>query len=241
MEKSIFLAVPHYGAIVPEALVSLTMASRRHRVSVTTNGASLLAFNFNSLWGSALNQRRDRGLTHFAMHHADVGAEAGWIDILLDEMAKVGADVLATVIPIKDSRGLTSTGLQDPETLQIRRLTMTEVFRLPVTFSAHHCDPLGPPGKQGHQLMINTGLWICDFTRPWVEEAYFEIRDRIVASAGRFQANVLPEDWNFSGWCARQGLKVWATRAVKVSHHGPTSFRNDSAWGDWDTDLGDRR
>ena len=114
-EKSIFLAVPHYGAIVPEALVSLTMASCKHRVSLTTNGASLLAFNFNSLWGSALNQRRDKGLTHFAMHHADVGAEPGWIDILLEEMAKVGADVIATVIPIKDNRGLTSTGIQDPE------------------------------------------------------------------------------------------------------------------------------
>jgi hypothetical protein len=247
MEKSIFLAVPHYGAIVPEALVSLTMASMRHRVSLTTNGASLLAFNFNSLWGSALNQRSDKRLTHFAMHHADVGAEPGWIDILLDEMAKVGADVIATVIPIKDNRGLTSTGVQDPETLQIRRLTMTEVFRLPVTFSAAHCAQFSPPGEScvrapAGQLMVNTGLWLCDFTKPWVEEAYFEIRDRIVAgSAGRFQANVLPEDWNFSGWCARKGLKVWATRAVKVSHHGPASYRNDTAWGEWETDLGDRR
>ncbi len=54
-------------------------------------------------------------------------------------MDRVGADVIATVVPIKDNRGLTSTGLQDPDTLQIRRLTMTEVFRLPVTFSRRHC------------------------------------------------------------------------------------------------------
>ena len=240
MEKSIFLAVPHYGAIVPEALVSLTMASARHRVSLTTNGASLLAHNFNCLWSAALNERRDRGLTHFAMHHADVGAEPGWIDILLDEMTRVDADVISTVIPIKDARGLTSTGLQDPGTLHIRRLTMAEIFDLPVTFSANDCEPGAVDSTL--YLMVNTGLWLCDFTKPWVEEAYFEIRDRIVRTAtGRFQANVLPEDWNFSGWCARRGLKVWATRAVKVSHHGQASFRNDSIWGDWQTDLGDKR
>jgi len=232
--KSIFLAVPHYGAIVPEALPSLAMASEKHRVSLQTSGASLLAHNFNILWGTALNQRKPKALTHFAMHHADIGGPTNWIDTLLEEMEKVGADVISTVIPIKDARGLTSTGIQDRDTLHIRRLTMAEVFKLPVTFAAHDI------GKG--DLMVNTGLWLCDFTQPWVEEAYFEIRDRIVAkNNGCFQANVLPEDWNFSGWAARKGLKVWATRAVKVTHHGNAAFRNDHVWGEWQTDIGDAK
>ena len=237
-EKSIFLAVPHYGALVPDALVSIVQASRRHRVSLTTNGASLLAHNFNCLWCAALNQREQNGLTHFAMHHADIAAEPGWIDTLLDEMERARADVISAVVPIKDQRGLTSTGLQDPNTLQIRRLTLAEVLELPRTFSA--ANRFAVPGDY---LMVNTGLWLCDFTKPWVEEVYFEIRDGIVRNpdTGRFQANVLPEDWNFSGWCARRGLKVVATQAVAVAHHGQATYRNDHRWGDWDRDHGDER
>jgi len=232
--KSIFVAVPHYGALVPDALVSLTQASQRHRITLTTNGASLLAHNFNCLWCTALNQRKQRDLTHFAMHHADVAADPGWIDTMLAEMERVGADVISAVIPIKDGRGLTSTGLQDPETLHIRRLTMKEAFDLPATFDA------AAAGSPQHHLMVNTGLWVCRFTEPWIEEAHFEIRDAIVKNCrGRFQANVLSEDWNFSGWCARRGLRVFATRLVAVAHHGQATFRNDSPWGEWLTDVGD--
>jgi hypothetical protein len=146
MQPSVFLAVPHYGDLVAEALPSLITASCRTdttRISLNTNGASLLAFNFNLLWCAALNQRQDKGLTHFAMHHADIQAEVGWLDQLIDEMAAVQADVLSVVVPIKDEKGLTSTGLQDPKTCKIRRLTMREIFTLPKTFTAKDCTPLG--------------------------------------------------------------------------------------------------
>src|ERR1700722_2018308 len=108
MHPSVFLAVPHYGDLVAEALPSLITASCRTdttRISLNTNGASLLAFNFNLLWCAALNQRRDKSLTHFAMHHADIQAEVGWLDQLIDEMAAVQADVLSVVVPIKDEKG----------------------------------------------------------------------------------------------------------------------------------------
>jgi hypothetical protein len=232
-ETSILLAVPHYGELAPEALRSLVLPTARHRLKIQTNGASLLAHNFNRLWCAALNQRRQLGLTHFAMHHADVAGGPGWLDVLVEEMDRVGADVLSVIIPIKDGRGLTSTGLQDPHSDRIRRLTMKEVWELPPTFSARDLEP-------GKRLMVNTGLWICDYTRPWVEEVCFEVRDRIDRGEdGLFRANVLSEDWNFSGWCADRGLKVFATRAVAVAHLGRAAFRNDSAWGDWRTDLGD--
>jgi hypothetical protein len=232
--KTIFLAVPHYGALVPGALTSLCLPAVGHRVLLHTNGASLLAHNFNQLWCAALNARAEQGLTHFAMHHADIEAPPGWLDTLLVEMDQVGADVLSCIVPIKDGRGLTSTGVQDPDTGAITRLTMKQVMALPETFSAADIEP-------GAHLMVNTGLWVCDFTAPWVEDACFEIRDRITRTGGRFVANVLPEDWNFSGLCARQGLRVFATRKVPVAHHGTATFRNDAVWGDWDHDQGDRR
>ena len=55
----------------------------------------------------------------------------------------------------------------------------------------------------------------------------------------RGRAHVLPEDWNFSGWCARKGLRVFATRKVSVGHHGTMCYTNDGPWGAWDTDQGD--
>ena len=240
-KHSIFLALPHYGNIVPDALPSVMLPTQKHiELHLQTNGASLLAHNFNNLWCAALNIREKKKLTHFTMHHADIGGSPGWMDILLEELEKYQADVISVVIPIKDNRGLTSTGIQDPDTLQIRRLTMKEVSELPETFRAS--DVPHPPGRPEPHLMINTGLWLCRFTEPWVEEVYFEIRDSIIKTPeGRFIANVLPEDWNFSGWCARKGLKVLATRKVKAVHHGDTAFSNQGTWGDWSTDQGDKR
>jgi len=236
---------------VADALPSLITASRRPettRISLNTNGASLLAFNFNLLWCNALNQRESKSLTHFAMHHADIQAQEGWLDVLIDEMQRVEADVLSVVIPIKDGKGLTSTGLQDQRTGRIRRLTMTEVNKLPKTFNAHDChDEFSNTSVLDH-LLINTGLWICDFTKPWVEQVHFTINDAIVQMPdGKFTANVMSEDWNFSTWCHLyhkdypRRLRLFATTAVSAHHHGTARFSNTHPWGDWTTDLGDKR
>src|SRR5689334_16752230 len=123
---NVFIAVPHYDQLDPQSLEGLMLASAKHRYSVNTEGGSLLALMFNLLWCRALNQRAGRGWTHFAMHHSDIEAPAGWADTLVDEMERVGADVLSCVVPIKDNRGLTSTGWQDPHTRRIRRFTMAE-------------------------------------------------------------------------------------------------------------------
>jgi hypothetical protein len=112
----VFLAVPHYDALAPQAVAGLYGASHEgHVSSLNLEGGSLLALVFNRLWCRALNERHDKGLTHFAMHHADIQAPAGWIDTLLAQQERVGADVLSVVVPIKDGRGLTSTGVRDPQ------------------------------------------------------------------------------------------------------------------------------
>ena len=234
MNRSVFLAVPHYDALIPQALPGLMLPSESARLSINLEGGSLLAMVFNRLWCAALNARRTKELTHFAMHHADIQAPPGWLDVLLGELDRTGADVMAAIIPIKDGRGLTTTGVQDPVSSRIRRFTVREVLNFPETFD------VAATGYHDEWLMINTGLWVCDFTRPWIEEACFNIRDAIhKGDDGIFRARALSEDWNFSGWCAQRGLNVFATRKVPVVHHGRAAFKSDEPWGDWSTDLGD--
>jgi len=232
---NVFIAVPHYDQLAPQALNGLILATAKHKYSINTEGGSLLALVFNRLWIRALNAR-GQGITHFAMHHADVEAPAGWVDTLIEEMEETGADVVSVVLPIKDQRGLTSTGVQDAITKKIRRFTIKEVMELPTTFDRYDADR--PPQEI---LMVNTGLWICDFTRPWVEKVCFHILDGITREAdGLFQARAVPEDWNFSQWLAEQGLRVFATSRVKAIHHGRAGYANDHAWGTYATDEGDK-
>jgi hypothetical protein len=233
MTKNIYIAVPHHAELTPQVLPGLILATERYRYSINTEGGSLLALMFNILWCKALNLR-DTGITHFAMHHADIEAEPGWLDKLIAEMERHHADVISTVMPIKDNRGLTSTGWQDPATRKIRRFTLTEVMGFPPSFDVTSA------GKPGQHLMINTGLWVCRFTEPWVEEVCFTIRDAVGKNAdGRFWPRCIPEDWGFSEWAAQRRLRVFATRTVKAVHHGRAGYANDHAWGIWHTDQGD--
>lgn len=208
--------------------------TRTHNVRVDFSSASaLLARNFNQLWCAALNSRERERCSLFAMHHADIGAEPFWLDKLIVERERVGADILSVVIPIKDERGLTSTGYQCKKTHNVWRFTMREIMEFPVTFDA------AAVGKGEYFLAVNTGLMVCDFSKPWVEEFHFEVRDRIRRDeAGKFKVATMPEDWSLSAWAQMRGLKVMATRCVGITHHGRASFPNDQAWGEWETEKG---
>jgi hypothetical protein len=229
------VAIPTYdGKVNAQSLPGIFHASEHASMSLQINGGSLLALVFNRLWCQALNERKKSNLTHFAMHHADIEAPPGWLDSLLVEQQRVGADVLSVVIPIKDNRGITSTGIRDPEKGNVTRFTMKQIMEMPETFD------ISDTGFPGRWLMVNTGLWVCDFTRPWVEKVCFSILDATVqADDGTFKPQTLPEDWNFSGFCAREGLKVFATRKVPVTHHGNAGYDNQHAWGEWAYDRGD--
>jgi hypothetical protein len=244
----VYVALPHYDCVVPQALPGLLLATNEHRWHLNERGGSLLAMTFNGLLCDALNTREEIGWTHFAMHHADIQAPPGWLDVMVAEMERVRADILSVVVPIKDGRGLTSTALRLPGG-QVRRLTMTEIMQLPETFafedardyvgidcvSAQHGKPLVPDW-----LCINTGLLLFRFDQPWSEEVTFEVRDTKKKDAkGKWRAASLPEDWNFSGWAHGKGLRVFATRKVHVVHHGKAGFGNDTAWGTCATEPGD--
>jgi hypothetical protein len=240
MSRNLYLGVPHYGAIEPNTVPGLVQASfSASRVRLRLNGASLLAFNFNLLWCEALNGREQPGFTHFLLHHADIQAPGGFADSLMDEMDRTGADVLSVVVPLKDDRGLTSTGTMPPcpeaQYPVVKRLTMKEVCKLPTTFSANDVKP-------GHWLAVNTGILLIDLRKAWVDEfPGFNIRDCIVRlPSGQLEPGCLSEDWNASAWAARRGLNVMATRIISVNHHGRQSWSNATAWGQWKTDKGDK-
>jgi hypothetical protein len=108
--------------------------------------------DFNLLWIDALNLFEAGEISHFAMLHGDImpDPEQRWIDVLLEEMDLHGAELVSAHSPIKDDRGLTSSGicnLADPWSVY-RRFTQREILeqfprpstqRWPVTQIAPCC------------------------------------------------------------------------------------------------------
>ena len=224
---NIFLGMPGYGKQTAGAGRGLWLASRNmDAVFVQQSAGSLLASNFNGLWCSALNLMLDgTPVKYFAMLHDDVAPEDFWLDKLIEELEAKQLDVLSVVVPIKDTKGLTSTAIDGGDTWRPKcRLTMAEVMSLPETFTGEDI---------GGGLLVNTGCWVCRFDAEWVKSARFTINDRIVLneSTGRYEAQVEPEDWFFSRHCNRIGLKIGATRKIAVSHRGEGDFSNQRVWG----------
>ena len=223
MKDSIFIANPGYGVGTQNLPAQLAAyrggndARTCHHFEIT---GSLLTWCFNTAWATALNLKETVGLTHFLLWHADVRPVGqDWLDVLLSEMKASGADVLSAIIPIKDSRGLTSTA-RDSDPWQPIRVTQHEAQRiLPQTWTSD-------------DVLLNTGLMLVDFTKDWVYKVKFTMQDQIVRRPdGKWTALIEPEDWNFSRQCHRFGLKLVATRAVVVEHFGQGCWRSDAAWG----------
>jgi hypothetical protein len=226
--KRVFLGMPGYGSVSMPAARGFYLASQSHKVDFAYSQSSLLANGFNQLWCSALNRQTKVGdVDYFAMQHADIEPDVGWLDMLIEELESNDLDVLGVVAPIKDHHGLTSIAIGDEETnWRVKcRLTMKEIFDLPETFTSDHI-----PG----QLLLNTGLWVCRFDQRWVRKVHFEINDRIVqdAKTGLYRAEVEPEDWYFSRLCHELGLNIGCTRKVKLLHRGEQVFTNAAPWGD---------
>ena len=230
MDKpKVFVGMPHYGAVHIGAARGLFLGPSRGKLTYQfySVNMSVLTAAFNHLWVAALNRLQTDGITHFAMIHADVEPVDGWADVLMEELTRLNADVVSTVIPLKSESGLTSTAVDEPDGM--RRLTLREIYRLPETFDS--ADVGGRP------LLVNTGLFLADVRKPWAERVCFHIEDETFRDAeGRWQYRFRPEDWNFSKFLHRSQCKVFATRKVAVKHHGDRAWDNQSAWGSWERD-----
>lgn len=226
--RRVFLGMPGYGKQTAPAARALWRARRdMSRVVVDYENGSLLACNFNKLWCAALNMAHSgEPLTYFAMLHDDIGAEDFWLDTLIDELEVKQLDVLGVVVPIKDHRGMTSIAIQqEGDNWEVGcRLTMHDVFKLPETFTAQDV---------GNPLLLNTGCWVAKWNQQWCRQVHFEINDRIIFDRpfNCYRPQVEPEDWFFSRQLNDLGLKLGATRKVRVRHQGEMDFMNTHAWG----------
>ena len=230
---SVFLAIPTRGQVIHATMIATHRMGRTPVYSIRSRPSSLLTAVFNILWCEALNER-ENGITHFVMMHDDIEPlDDNWLDTLLAEHEKIGADITNVLSPIKDERGLLSTAMMDPKTRRMKMLTVRETLVFPPTFTA------ASAGFPGQVILPNTGLWICDFTKLWVEEICFTIRDRINRSLdGKvFQPQCFSEDWHFGLQAAKLGLTVAATTAVRILHHGTFRYPNFTPWGDATNDA----
>lgn len=244
-ERLIFLGMPAGNGFINggSAQSLFATATQRYKVVATTITGSLLAQTFNQLWASALAMP---GATHFAMLHSDVVPTQWWIDTLIDELDRTESDVMSAVCRIKDSKGLTSTAVGDPDDQwDYRRLTTSEMLDLPETFGIEDI----PPSIQDNGrtcLLANTGCWVCDLSRPFWRELdsegklrfCFTINDRITPGPnGRYVVEVSPEDWNFSRFCYDVGAKVQCTIKVGIRHVGYKNFEIETEPGHLATDT----
>lgn len=198
---------------------------------------SMLPMSFNMLWCEALNARAS-GVTHFCMVHSDVIPVAEfWLDKLLDEQERVGADILTTVIPLKDNRGQSSTGVMNVGTREMRKLTLAECHGIRERTGSPSFD-VAAAGFPGHCLLMNTGCWVCDLTKPWAERMCFRFHDHtVLQSDGKWRAACVGEDWLFSIDAHRLGLRCFASLVLPVEHQGVFQYPNITPWGTQEPDV----
>jgi hypothetical protein len=239
----VMLAIPTNGqTLTYGAAQGLFRASWTHRVQINHHDKSLLSAAFNKLWCDALNAFEAGEITHLAFLHADINPGDGWIDMLIHEMDDAYAAVCSAVSPIKDQRGLTSTGLGELglQWSPLRRFTMKEVLDFPVTFDA------GDAGHPEKVLLVNSGCWVADLRHPAFRIVhsngespfYFTINDRVVREkeSGKWTHQVESEDWFFSRQLFSYGVRAVATTRVPIVHVGMSGYRNDVVWGAQETD-----
>jgi hypothetical protein len=216
--RRVFYCMPHNGEWVPEGIPSATTPSHEFPVIPQIQRSSFLNHSFNLYWCSALNQKPRPEL--WAMHHADMSTETGWLDELLKIMRERDADVVSCVAMIKDASGDTNAAVfKDGD---VTRLSAARCKELPDVFSSEDV---------GGTLLVNTGLWVVNFTKPWVETfPGFSFNNTIKRRPdGTFHAGAMSEDWKFSLWANEQKLRVFATTRLQTVHYGSKGY----AAGGW--------
>jgi hypothetical protein len=259
---AIYSMQPDYGDGVPESHISYWAQATRPGSPIRdrhwqqrwpgsfNGGNALLAGALNAQEAYEEGKTVEQGglnVTHIAMVHNDVALAPGWLDDMVEEMHRTGADLLSVVIPIKDPLGLSSCAIDSDNPFQVtRRITMTEVYDLPESFTAEDC------GYPTGTLLVNTGAFLLDFSKPWRKltnpdgtlKLTFTSPDRVGrrpskpdgSVPGWWEAQHAPSDWGFSRYLNSLRLKVVATRKIVAHHYARIPVTNEHAWGQWQVD-----
>lgn len=243
---SIFVAIPTYdwkSDIVGHSVLEHE-CNVRGDVGWIGKGSSLINYNCNMLYAECLNRRRENpAITHFLLMHADVRPEPGFITKMLAIMEARRADVVSVCIAMKDKAGLVSTGANvkfDGGKLYRRRLSTTELQKLPATFETGDVARLWNLEAWQVQLIVNTGLMLVNLAAPWVEavdeneqlRVCFQSVDVIFRRDEKWFGYCESEDWFYSRKVDECGGKIVATRELKVEHFGNYAYSNQEVWGD---------
>ncbi len=240
IQHRVYLAVPGHH-ICWGTVTGVVNSTAKHVVTPFNGGFGFSGQeDFNLLWADAHNLYNEGKITHFAMMHGDITPDPSqrWLDILLEEMDARNATLVSSISPIKDGRGVTSSGIADLDDpwLPWRRFTLKEVHEsLPETF-----DNVGA-GYPDKPLLHNTALWVCDLRKPCFSklnerdelDLYFNFPTRAVRGTdGKLQHQRESEDWRFSADLWRRGIRdTYITRRVKLTHHGKMDFSNTKTFG----------
>lgn len=230
-QRNVFLGIPNNHTMCNETWQSVLEAGREDtKVYSWRSQSSLLANNFNGCVVTCLKAGK---FDYYCQIHSDIEASRSFVAVLIDELEKHNLDAIHAVVPIKHNAGMTSTAVaySDDEWDVVRRITMKELAKLPTTFDIETLKEVYDPNAI--RLLPNTGCllmrvddWLKDFPG-------FEILDKIVRNEeGGWDDKVVPEDWNFGHWAARNGVKVGGTKAVKITHWGRQGYPNNEQWGE---------
>jgi len=240
--EQIFLGLPRYKLRHDNAAQIAAHASNHHQVGAKIVAGSLTSRNCNRLLCQALNARA-AGFRFFALLHDDIRVQAGWLDILMAELERVGADFLSAVVPYKDDSGLTSTSIHLPNSssfalsqAQVRHPDFPDTFDVSAAVAAlaRLPEPLRVDWG-GSELWCNTGCMLCriDKDTDW-RKLCFQQWDGIALIDGHYRDWSVSEDCVFSFQIARAGGKVCATRLINLEHFEETTnriYRSTDVWG----------
>lgn len=228
----VYLAVPTYNnwvttgtcqailtAIQPGGMVGKPPAPQFYPTSLLTKG-------FNYHWANAVLGEFDV----FAMLHADVAAEPGWLDRLVESLTLREADLVSACVRLKDYSFEYSVAIDDPLEGPIR-LNKAELDALPDVFCSKDVfsllDYRGPGA-----LLVNTGCWVANIKRDWATKISFQINTalhwRPPGSDPAVHMTVEPEDWGLSRQLFRLGVTgVYGTTRIKTRHLGEAFYDSD--------------
>jgi predicted O-methyltransferase YrrM len=225
-------------------IVQCTLGAHRVDLDNNANGWD----DFNALWARALNRYESGEITHIAMLHSDITPQAGFIDILMDEMEESDVDMISVACPLKDRRGVLNCGIGITSNRwgAWRRLTMRELVKLPPTFSLNDLKKRGYCGASHDDkvLLHNTGCFIVDLRKPVFRKtdsnndlvAWFDFPTRIRRDgpSGKWINMRESEDWFFSRQLHQLEANTRITRKVTLTHEGKGEYPNNEVWGTYE-------
>lgn len=262
---NVLIGVPSSGTICEGTAQATYQPSFHHdfdRVPSHWSGP-----NFNKCWKTAMNAGMRGQYTHFAMVHADIRVyenylytEAGkhislgptgipmeaaypaksklWLDVLLEDMDTLGVPFISAPIAHKDSRGMLSCGIGDPDDPWTvwRRFCVDEMNEFPSVFTA------ADVGYADKYLIHSMALAVWDLRSPcWYQKTerdtaplVFNFSEQIIWNNQTNEWDLLcqSEDWAYCRLMWRYGIPSGISRNVEVRHlTGNIEFPNCGDWG----------